>query len=134
MIQIDVTHCWAELELGSHFRRSLRWHLREWLFAEIEERGFLADDTADFNRDPIEDQVDTMEADIIDGLKAAFRNRAKQEIADYSPATLATWLRHVLPGELEMRKQAFLADQACGLEFLMVIANDSNAEIEMEVE
>lgn len=134
MIEIDTTHCWVELELGSRFRRSLRWHLREWLFAEIEGRGFLIRDTMGFNRDPIEDQVDVMEADIIESMKAAFRNRAKLELTDYSPAALAEWLRHALQGELEMQKRAFLADQACGLDFLLVIASDANAEIEMEVE
>jgi hypothetical protein len=134
MIEIDVTHCWAELELGNRFRRSLRRHLRQWLFEEIEERGFLARDDAGFDRDPLEDQVDTMEADIVERMKAAFRHRAKQEIADYSPVTLAKWLRKVLKGELEMCKRAFLDDQACGLDFLIVIASDSNGEIEMEVE
>ncbi len=134
MIEIDVTHCWAELELGNRFRRSLRRHLRQWLFAEIEERGFRARDSDGFDRDPVEDQVDAMEADIVERMKAAFHNRARQEIADYSPATLAEWLRHVLKGELEMCKRAFLEDQACGLDFLIVIASDANAEIEMEVE
>lgn len=133
MIEIDVTHCWAELELGNRFHRSLRRHLREWLYAEIEDRGFFGETTG-FDRDPVEDQIDTMEADIVNRVKAAFHSRARMEIADYSPATLSKWLRRVLKGELAMSKQTFLEDHSCGLDFLIVIASNSQGEIEMEVE
>ncbi|PKU22122.1 hypothetical protein [Telmatospirillum siberiense] len=133
MIEIDVTHCWAELELGNRFRRSLRRHLREWLYAEIEERGFVGDATG-FDRDPVEDQIDAMEVDVINRVKTAFRNRARMEIADYSPATLSKWLRRILKGELAMCKRTFLEDHSCGLDFLIVIASGAQGEIEMEVE
>jgi hypothetical protein len=134
MVEIDVTHCWSELELGNRFRRSLRRHLREWLLAEIEERGFPVRETAGFDHGPLDDQVEAMETEIVLRMKAAFRNRARLELADCSPATLAAWLRRALQGELDMQKRAFLDDPACGLEFLIVIASNSSGDVEMEVE
>lgn len=133
MIEIDVTHCWAELALGNRFRRSLRHHLRDWLYAKIEERRLFGE-ASDLDRDPVEDQIDAMEADIVDRVKSAFRTRARKELADYSPSTLAQWLNRVLRGELETSKQAFLDDHACGLDFLIVVARGSQGEIDMEVD
>ncbi len=132
MAKIDVTHCWVELALGGRFKRSLRRHLREWLFAEIESRGYTARDQATFNQDPIEDQVDTLEAIITDSLKTAFRNSAKLALSDCSTASLSQWLARALDRELSLRKSEFLADEIFGLSALIDMASLHDAEAEPE--
>jgi len=132
MAKIDVTHCWAELALGGRFKRSLRRHLREWLFAQIEDRGFAMRDASAFNQDAIEDQVDTLEAAITEDLKIAFRNGAKLAVGNYSPATLAQWLADALQAELEHRKTEFLEDEIFGLGPLIDIASLADVEPEPE--
>ncbi len=132
MAKIDVTHCWTELALGGRFKRSLRRYLREWLFAEIEARGYPARDPQAFNQDPIEDQVDTLEAAISENLKTGFRNSAKLALGDCSTASLSQWLGRALERELALRKSEFIADEAFGLGALIDIASLHDAEPEPE--